>query len=355
MPKIAILPGDGIGPEVIAEAVKVLRAVGQRFGHTFELVDGVIGGASIDRIGFPIGDALLATCEQCDAVLFGAVGGPKWDHLPVERNPNTGLFILRKKLDAYANLRPAKLFPPLAPVSPLKNEVLAKGVDILIVRELTGGLYYGKRGRTSQSAFDTLEYTRREIERVVDMAFRLAQKRRRKVTSVDKSNVLDTSKLWREIAIAVGQRYPDVALNHLLIDTAAMRLIANPSDFDVIVTENTFGDILSDEAAVLAGSLGMLPSASIGDGKVALYEPVHGSAPDIAGKSIANPLAAILSVAMMLEYSFAMQAEAAAIERAVGKVLDAGYRTRDIATPGAKVVGTSEMGGLVAEAVMRNP
>ncbi|MGE5577901.1 MAG: 3-isopropylmalate dehydrogenase, partial [Syntrophothermus sp.] len=315
---IAVLPGDGIGPEVMREGLKILEAVGERYGHRFRFNEVLVGGASIDAYGFPLTDEALSACEKSDAVYLAAVGGPKWDGLEPERRPEKALLGLRKALGLYANLRPAKVEPALIEASTLKPEVL-QGVDLLVVRELTGGLYFGQpRGReplgTGQvRVVDTLVYTTEEIERVVQVAFEAAQKRRKKVTSIDKANVLESSRLWREIATEVGKKYPDVTLEHMLVDNAAMQLIRNPRQFDVIVTENMFGDILSDEAAMLTGSLGMQPSASLG-GRVAMYEPSHGSAPDIAGQGKANPLATIFSGAMMLRYSFGLESEARAVE-----------------------------------------
>lgn len=350
---IAVLPGDGIGVDVTAEGVKVLKLIERKFGRRFRLTEHMVGGALIDKKGVPIDEETIAELKKADALLYGAVGGPKWDSRPLGQTPLSAILQMRKELDLYANLRPVKLFPALAESSPLKSRIVDRGVDILIIRELTGGLYYGKRGRkgkgAAEKAVDTLEYSRREIERVVRYGFVAARGRRKHLTSVDKENVLETSKLWREIVERMAPEFPDVKVSHLLVDAAAMRLILTPDQFDVIVTENTFGDILSDEAAVLAGSLGMLPSASLGDSGPGLYEPIHGTAPDIAGMGIANPLAAILTVAMLLRYSFQMEEEAVAIETAVESTLNSGYRTRDIATgkSGEKVVSTIEMGDAV--------
>lgn len=353
-PNIAVLPGDGIGVDVTAEAIKVLHKIEKSSGRHFQLADYAVGGALIDRKGVPIDAETIAACKKSDAILYGAVGGPKWDSRPLGQTPLAAILKLRKELDCFANLRPVKLFPALSEASPLKRRIVDRGIDILILRELTGGLYYSKgRGRdglgASQRAFDTMEYTRREIERVVRAGFKAAMSRRRHLTSVDKENVLETSKFWRETVESIAPEFPDVRVSHLLVDAAAMRLITDPDKFDVIVTENTFGDILSDEAAVLAGSIGMLPSASLGEGSPGLYEPIHGSAPDIAGKGIANPIAAILTVAMMLQYSFGMQREAERIERAVESALDAGWRTRDIASgqPAEKIVTTTGMGDAI--------
>jgi len=391
--KITLLPGDGIGPEVVAEGVKVLKAVADRFGHTFEFSEQLVGGIAIDETGHPLPDETLAACRAGDAVLLGAVGGPKWSDPRAAVRPEQGLLGLRGGLGLFANLRPVKVYPALVGASTLKPEVVS-AVDMIIVRELTGGLYFGKpQGRQDtpqgRAAVDTLYYTEAEIERLMRVAFELARGRRKKVTSVDKANVLASSRLWREVAHEVARDYPDVVLEDILVDACAMYLVRRPADFDVIATENMFGDILSDEAAMLAGSMGMLPSASLGDltppppslqGKgetdspplageglgersegsgerwerslrFGLYEPIHGSAPDIAGQGIANPLATILSCAMMLRWSFGLEREAAAVEAAVEAVLAAGYRCRDIATPGGIVVGTAEMGDRVAERI----
>jgi len=341
--KITLLPGDGIGPEVVAEAVRVLDAVAAKFGHSFTYTERLMGGCSIDRYGASLTDETLADCQAADAVLLGAVGGPKWDDPSAKDRPERGLLALRKGLGVFANLRPVKVHPALVDSSPLKPEKL-QGVDILVIRELTGGLYFGwpkgrdvKDGR--ERAVDTLEYYDYEIYRVMELAFRLAAGRNKKVTSVDKANVLESSRLWRQIAAKMGSQHPDIALEHVLVDTAAMRLVTAPASFDVVVTENMFGDILTDEASVLAGSMGMLPSASLGEKGPGLYEPIHGSAPDIAGKGIANPVGTILSAAMMLRYSFGLEAEAAAVEKAVEEAITAGARTSDI---GGKL-STSQM------------
>jgi 3-isopropylmalate dehydrogenase len=356
--KIAVLPGDGIGVEVTREAVRVLGTVAKGSGVGLELEDGVIGGAAIDAQGTPLPDATLRLCQQSDAILFGAVGGPKWDALRPENRPERGILRIRKELDLFANLRPARLYPMLVDSSPLKRAVV-EGADLMVIRELTGGLYFGEpRGIQGAGAerrgFNTMAYTAREIERVADLAFGIARRRRRRLTSVDKSNVLVVSQLWREVVTDVGKRYPDVALDHLLVDNCAMALVADPKRFDTIVTENTFGDILSDEAAIIAGSMGMLPSASLGAAvgengprPRGLYEPIHGTAPDIAGQGIANPLAAILSAAMLLRHSLGLDAEADRVERAVERTLAGGFRTRDIHTPGTTLVGTTEMGDQV--------
>ncbi len=349
--RIAVLPGDGVGVEVTPEAVKVLKTVGRGARVGFEFAEALVGGAAIDALGEPLPPATLTLCEQSHAILFGAVGGPRWDRAPHEKRPERGLLALRKEFDLYANLRPARCFPMLVDASPLKRSVV-EGTDLMVIRELTGGLYFGEpRGVEhfadgGSRAVNTMAYTSREIERVARMGFEVARKRRRRLTSVDKANVLVCSQLWREVVDRLAPEYPDVALDHMLADNCAMALVMRPTQFDTIVTENTFGDILSDEAAILAGSMGMLPSASIG-GRVALYEPVHGSAPDIAGKGIANPIAAILSAAMLLRYSTDMPADAERVETAVMRVLEHGYRTADIRQEGTKVVGTAEMGDLI--------
>jgi len=353
--RIAVLPGDGIGTEVTAEAVRVLDVVAKESGLGLEQEQGLIGGAAIDSQGSPLPDSTLRTCREAEAILFGAVGGPRWDHLRPEQRPERGILRIRKELDLYANLRPARLYPMLVDSSPLKRSVV-EGADLMVIRELTGGLYFGEpRGLEGQGperrAVNTMTYTAAEIERIADLAFRVARGRRRRLTSVDKSNVLVVSQLWREVVTQVGGRYPDVQLDHLLVDNCAMALVADPRRFDTIVTENTFGDILSDEAAIIAGSMGMLPSASLGetrgDRRVGLYEPIHGTAPDIAGQGIANPLAAILSAAMLLRYSLDRPADADRVERAVERALAAGYRTKDVHTPGTTLIGTVEMGDRV--------
>lgn len=359
---ITMLPGDGIGPDVIAESVKVLEAVGARFGHEFAMNSGRIGGNAIDEFGTALPDDTVAQCREADAVLFGAVGGPKWDKLGATVRPEDGILAIRKSLGLFANLRPVKAYPALVNSSPLKPHLL-KGVDMMIVRELTGGLYFGKpkkrwttaRGRRG---VDTMKYTEQEIERIVRVGFELARGRRKLLTSADKFNVLESSRLWREVAIEVSEEYPDVELEHVLVDNLAMQLIRDPAHYDVIVAENTFGDIISDEAAVLSGSLGMLPSASLagvpgegGMGKgtvLGLYEPIHGSAPDIAGQGIANPIGTVLSMAMLLRHSLGLDAEAKAVEDSVEGVLAEGYRTPDIATDGAETVSTRELGDVIA-------
>ena len=360
---IAVLPGDGIEPEVISESIKVLEAIGNRFNHDFEIESGRVGGNAIDDYGTPLPQETIDTCKDSDAILFGAVGGPKWDDPNADVRPEDGILAIRKSLGLFANLRPVKVYPALINSSPLKPEFL-EGVDMMVLRELTGGLYFGKpkkRWNTSRGrrGVDTLKYTESEIERILRVGFELAMERRKKLTSVDKQNVLESSRLWREIAIEVGKDYPEVELDHVLVDNAAMQLIRNPSDFDVIVSENTFGDILTDEASVLSGSMGMLPSASLSSlpgksgrrTKVSLYEPIHGSAPDIAGKGIANPIGCILSTAMMLRLSFGMNAEADAIEKSVDAALAEGYRTADIASDGGSEVNTSTMGNVISGSI----
>ena len=349
--KIALLPGDGIGPEIVAEAVKVLQAVGKRYGHQMEFEEGLIGGAALDQGGEGLPRETLELCRQSDAVLMGAVGGPKWDHLPGNKRPEAALLGIRKGLGLFANLRPARVFPALTGASSLKREVV-DGIDLVVVRELTGGIYFGQpKGREGDRAVDTMAYSIPEIERIARVAFELALKRQGRVTSVDKANVLETSRLWREVVLRIKDDYPQVHLEHMYVDNCAMQLIRNPRQFDVILTGNMFGDILSDEAAMLTGSLGMLPSASLGEGTLGLYEPVHGSAPDITGKGMANPLATILSAAMLLRYSLGLEEEGAKVEWAVATVLDQGYRTPDIAEEGCVPVGTREMGDLIVRAI----
>jgi 3-isopropylmalate dehydrogenase len=354
--RIAVLPGDGIGKEVTKGAVEILKAVGTRFDHRFEFVYGFIGGEAIDREGTPLPDETLQMCKESDAVLLGAVGGPKWDHNPPHLRPERGLLKIRKEMNLFANLRPVKFYDSLVDSSPLKAEVV-KDVDLLIVRELTGGLYFGKPSERrvesgEEAVVDTLYYKREEMKRIITTAFKLARKRKKKVTSVDKANVLESSRMWREIAEEVAKEFPDVQLEHMLVDNAAMQLIRNPKQFDVLVTENMFGDILSDEASVLTGSLGMLPSASLSTSGPSLYEPIHGSAPDIAGQNKANPIAMILSSAMMLRLSFGLHEEADAIEKAVQQVLAAGYRTADVAKNGKRVVSTMQMVEEIKERIL---
>ena len=350
--KIAVLSGDGIGPEVVSEAVKVLKIVAHKYGISMSFQEGIIGGQALDIMGEPLPQQTLSLCKDSHAVLLGAVGGPKWDRLEFHKRPERGLLGIREQLGLYANLRPAKLFSPLADASPLKREII-EGLDILVVRELTGGIYYGKPKGIEpipggEKGFNTLVYTTTEIERIARLAFQLANRRRRKLTSVDKANILETSVLWRKVVTRVAEEFPEVSLNHILVDNCAMQLIRDPKQFDVLVMGNLFGDILSDEAAMLTGSIGLLPSASLGS-EIGLYEPVHGSAPDIAGKDIANPLATILSVAMMLRYSFNKPEVADEIEGAINQILAEGYRTQDIYHKGTKLVGTRKMGDLVVQ------
>lgn len=350
---IVTLPGDGIGVEVVAEGVKVLQAIAAQYGHTFEFHEYLIGGCAIDAMGTPLPETTLSGCRAADAVLLGAVGGPKWSDPTASVRPEQGLLGLRKGLELYANLRPIQIFPQLRDASPLRPERL-EGVDLLVVRELTGGIYFGPRQEATEdnpTAFDTMVYSASEIRRIARRAFGLARERRGKVTSVDKANVLASSRLWRRVLTEVGADYPDVTLEHMLVDAAAMHLMRRPADFDVIVTSNMFGDILTDEASMLAGSMGMLASASLGSTTNGVYEPIHGSAPDIAGKGIANPLATILSVALLLRYSLGLLSEAIAVEQAVSAVLEAGYRTPDIASDGTIIVNTSEMGDQVVAAL----
>jgi 3-isopropylmalate dehydrogenase len=361
---ITVLPGDGIGPDVVAEGVRVLQAVAERWGHEFVMREAMLGGCAIDATGSALPEGTLALCRDSDAVLLGAVGGPKWDDPAAKVRPEQGLLGLRKALGLFANLRPVKVHPALIGASSLRPEFL-KGVDLLVVRELTGGIYFGEKNRVrleggEEQASDVCVYTTGEIERVVRAAATLARSRRKRLTSVDKANVLETSRLWRQVTERVMRdEFPDIYLEHILVDACAMHLIRRPSSFDVIVTENMFGDILTDEASMLAGSIGMLPSASIGaqdDGarggtRIGLYEPIHGSAPDIAGKGLANPLGTILSAALLLRYSLGLEGEARAVEAAVGSVLDEGYVTADIAASGAETYSTSQVGQSVAERV----
>jgi len=351
---LTLLPGDGIGPEVMAEAVKVLEAVASRHGHEFTFQEALIGGAAIDATGSPLPDETLDTCLRSDAVLLAAVGDPKYDDPRLSVRPEQGLLGLRKGLQVFANLRPVKLYRQLLHASTIKPEVIAD-VDLVVVRELTGGIYFGERGRRRtngvEAAYDTMFYTVPEIERIVRLAFELARQRRKKVTSVDKANVLESSRLWRETATRVAKEYPDVEFDSMYVDIAAMRLVRYPNVFDVIVTGNMFGDILTDEASMISGSIGMLPSAAIGAHKPGLFEPIHGSAPKYTGQNVVNPIATILSGAMMLCYSLELEAEAAEIEAAVDAALAAGYRTRDIMQEGQQLVGTREMGDAIAERV----
>ena len=353
--KIALIRGDGIGPEIVDETVKVIDRVGERFGHTFEYVDVLLGGCATDAVGKSYPDGTAELCRSCDAVLLGAVGGPKWgSDKPAEQRPETALLAIRRDLGLYANLRPAALRPALAEACPLKRETAERGIDLLMVRELTGGIYFGRRDRYKTrdrgvEATDLMAYSEMEIERIGRRAFEMARLRRKKVSSVDKANVLETSRLWRSVMHKLAEEYPDVAYEDVLVDNCAMQLVRDPGQFDVVVTENMFGDILSDEASMITGSIGLLPSASMGDGDgaPALYEPIHGSAPDIAGQDKANPIATILSAAMMFRYSFKLAAEADAIEAAVDKALADGWRTADIARAGEGVFGTTRMGEII--------
>ena len=357
--KITCIPGDGIGPEIVTEAKKVVDAAGIKFGFTPDYTDILMGGASIDVHGIPLTDEAIETAKSADAVLMGSIGGDTntspWYQLPPEKRPEAGLLKIRKALNLFANLRPAYLYKELAAACPLKEEISAAGFDMLIMRELTGGLYFGERKTVTENgirkAIDTLTYDETEIRRIAIKAFEIAMKRGKKVTSVDKANVLDSSRLWRAVVNEVAKDYPEVTLEHMLVDNCAMQLVKDPSQFDVVLTENMFGDILSDEASMITGSIGMLSSASLNDTKFGLYEPSHGSAPDIAGLNIANPIATILSAAMMLRYSFDLDEAASAIENAVQRVLEEGYRTGDIMSEGCMKVSCSEMGSLIAERV----
>jgi 3-isopropylmalate dehydrogenase len=345
--RIAILPGDGIGPEVIAQGVRVLGAIAERFGHTFECTQALIGGAALDACGTALPADTLAIAKSSDAILLGAVGGPKWDDPDAPQRPEMGLLGLRKALELYANLRPVTVQPSLVAASPVRADRLA-GVDILVVRELTGGLYFGPQGREAERAFDTCVYTTAEVERVVRLAGRIARTRRGKLTSVDKANVLMTSRLWRNVVSRLArEEFPDLTVEHVLVDACAMHLIRRPAEFDVIVTDNMFGDILTDEASVLAGSVGLLPSASLGDTRRGLYEPIHGSAPDIAGQGVANPVGTILSVALLLRHSLGLESEARALETAVLATIDSGCLTRDLAPSGIRPATTHDVGSAV--------
>lgn len=350
--KIAVIKGDGIGPEIVTAAMKVLDKAGEKYGYKLDYTEVLAGGCAIDATGSPLPDETVEVSKASDAVLLGAMGGPKWDNLPGDQRPEAGLLGIRKALGLYANLRPAMLFEELRDASPLKSEVIGDGLDVLVVRELTGDVYFGDKVRNGdKEAYDVMKYTRPEIERIARTAFESARKRGSKVTSVDKANVLEVSRFWREIVHEIAKDYPDVELTDLYVDNAAMQLVINPRQFDVILTGNLFGDILSDEASMLTGSIGMLPSASLGEGTFGMYEPIHGSAPDIARQDKANPLATILSAAMMLRYSLGELEAADAIEAAVRKVLSEGYRTGDIASEGTTIVGCEEMGRLVEEAI----
>ena len=347
---IVTLPGEYIGPEIIAQAVRVLEAVAAKYGHAFSFDERKLGGASTDAFGVPLTDETLAACNAADAVLMGSVGGPKWDGVEAARRPEKGLLALRKGMGVFANLRPCTIHPQLAGACPLRADIVSQPIDIVIVRELTGDIYYGKRWRAVDllAATDEIAYSAAEIERLARIGFEMAKKRRGKLCSVDKANVLECSRLWRETVARVSRDYPEVEVTNMYVDNAAMQLILRPSQFDVMITGNLFGDILSDESAAIAGSLGMMPSASLGEGTRGLYEPIHGSAPDIAGRDIANPLGTILSAALLLRHSLGLEAEAAAIEQAVTQVLDEGYRTGDILSEGCTRVGCTRMGDLVA-------
>ena len=351
--QIAVIRGDGSGPEIVDQALRVLDAVAEKYGHTFTYTDVDMGGIAIDKWGEPLPAAMLDKCLAADSVLLGAVGGPKWDGLPGDKRPEKGLLALRAGMGLYANNRPAKLWPQLAAASPLKPEIVEKGIDFIVVRELIGGVYFGSHTTAEcggeQKATDVMSYAEHEIERIGRIAFETARKRRNKVTSVDKANVLDTSRLWRKVMHRLAEEYPDVEYADMLVDNTAMQIVKDPSQFDVVVTENMFGDILSDEASMITGSIGMIPSSSLGEGSRGLYEPIHGSAPDIAGQNKANPIGTILSAAMMLKYSFDLDEEAAAIEAAVNKALDEGLRTGDMMAEGCTLVSCSEMGDAILQ------
>lgn len=350
---IAVIPGDGIGPEIVKEAVKVLDVIAKKYGHSFVYTEVDAGGCAIDKYGTSLPKESLDAALASDSVLLGAVGGPKWDHVDPSIRPEKALLSIRKELGLYANLRPAKIFKELSDASPLRKDIVANGIDFMVVRELIGGVYFGEKSTVEINgelyASDNMCYYAHEIERIAHTAFQTARKRGSRVISVDKANVLDTSRLWRKIVSEVAKEYPDVTLTHMLVDNAAMQIVKDPSQFDVVVTENMFGDILSDEASMITGSIGLIPSASLGETKRGMYEPIHGSAPDIAGQDKANPIATILSVAMMFRYSFQCAEEAAAIEHAVDAVLAEGWRTPDIAEPGTAAIGTREMGRLIRE------
>ena len=352
---IAVIRGDGIGPEIVGEAVAVLETVARKFGHVFTYREAPMGGNAIDAFGVPLPDSSLETCLTSDSVLLGAVGGPKWDDQPSANRPERGLLKLRAAMELYTNIRPARMFADLAAACPLRADIAARGIDFVVVRELIGGVYFGehttKEVDGEQKATDIMAYSEHEIRRVAHVAFQMAQKRRKRVTSIDKANVLDTSRLWRRVVTEVAKEYPDVELLHMYVDNAAMQIVRDPSQFDVIVTENLFGDILSDEASQVTGSIGMIPSSSMGEGTRGLYEPIHGSAPDIAGQDKANPIGTILAAAMMLRYSFDMAAEADAVESAIDAVLKDGWRCGDIMQGGGKLVGCREMGRLIREKI----
>ena len=353
--KIAVVPGDGIGPEVVEQALRVLDKIGEKYNHTFEYTKVLAGGAAIDATGKCLPQETIDICKASDAILLGAVGGWKWDNLPGDERPERALLGLRKELGLFANIRPAILFDELAHACPLKPEIIEGGLDIVVVRELTGGIYFGEKGfkdtDLGPAAYDVEMYAEEEVRRIAEVAFDMAMKRNKKVTSVDKANVQESSRLWRRVVAEVAEKYPEVELNNLYVDNTAMQLVLNPKQFDVIVTSNIFGDILSDEASQITGSIGMLPSASLATGNFGMYEPVHGSAPDIAGQNIANPMATILSIAMMLRYTFGLLEEADAVEAAVKKVLADGYRTPDLMANGGNQIGTKEAGDLIVAAI----
>lgn len=352
---IAVIKGDGIGPEIVDSAIKVMNEISKKYNHNFEYEEVFMGGCAIDKFGEPLPDSEVEKCLKSDSILFGAVGGPKWDNVETSKRPEKGLLKLRKALEVYANLRPAKIIPVLESASPLKYEKIKDGVDIMVVRELTGGIYFGERGKTEQDAFDVEKYSVEEIKRIVKTGFDMAMIRNKKLTSVDKSNVLETSRLWRKIVNEMANEYPEVTVEHMYVDNMAMQLVTNPTNFDVVVTSNMFGDILSDLLAAVCGSIGILSSASIGNTKRGLYEPIHGSAPDIAGKGIANPIATIGSAAMMLEISFGLAKEAQDINNAISKVLEIGYRTPDLFEEGKNQikVGTEEITKLIIEEIRK--
>lgn len=352
---IAVIKGDGIGPEVTEQAMLVLDAVGQKYGHTFHYTNVLMGGCAIDATGVPLPQETIDICLKSDSVLLGAVGGPKWDTLKGDLRPEAGLLGIRKALGLYANIRPAVLFPSLSGACPLRADIAAKGIDMVVIRELTGGIYFGERGyregKYGLEAYDSDCYSEFEVRRIAKTAFETAKKRGKKVTSIDKANVLENSRLWRKVVHEVAAEYPEVVVEDMLVDNAAMQLVKNPAQFDVVLANNMFGDILSDEAAMITGSIGILASASLGDSGPGLYEPIHGSAPDIAGQNKANPIATILSIAMMLKYSLSLEKECKAIEDAVAKVLNEGYRTLDIAEKDAKILATTEMGKMIAKGI----
>ena len=353
--KIAVIRGDGIGPEIVGEAIAVLDAVAAKFGHTFTYAEAPMGGNAIDAFGVPLPDHSLATCLNSDSVLLGAVGGPKWDSQPANNRPERGLLKLRSSMGLYSNIRPARVFADLSKACPLRADIAAKGIDFVVVRELIGGVYFGEHKTEEvngeQKATDIMAYSEHEVRRIAHVAFQMARKRRNRVTSIDKANVLDTSRLWRRVVTEVAAEYPDVELRHMYVDNAAMQMVRDPSQFDVVVTENLFGDILSDEASQITGSIGMIPSSSMGEGTLGLYEPIHGSAPDIAGQDKANPIGTILAAAMMLRFSFDMAAEADAIERAVDETLSAGFRCGDIYEDGTTLVGCKAMGAEIRKRI----